>query len=465
VPSIAQLMPSSDAFDAVTLDQDRFDLNLIAANVELVDDRVDLPHDLRRRRDDERVVLRVRPDAHAAFGLRCLAACLTARRRGLHKALDLLFELGRERFRIGVFEIAHLRVAALLERRVEMRDERAHAQPLRQLARNEHAVGAIIRDDLDAIRRVAALRAAAGAGVERVDHAHDFRGARVLEPDELDFIVARTIEALDDAHQTMNVVGAVGNDEGVCARDVGEVALLRDERTQARNELGGAHVSYIDDVRDDLVGVGADPLGQVVRRPLTRVLIGQDLRDVARLDGHEAVHLQDRQERLIEGVRRHRRRRQDRHVRAHARIDDERLAGDGADRFDDLRDVGVAEGRGDGLLLLGGSDIPSERAEEGAREQPDRAMRAARASARAGSVRVMPKRHWASFTRLNVRRTAAALKCDPARRNATEVSFRRGPGRAPCRMSPCSITAGAGERRGPAIRRPSPRPGWKPGTC
>ena len=75
--------------------------------------------------------------------------------------------------------------------------------------------------------------------------------------------------------------------------------------------------------------------------------------DVARRHGDEAVHLQDRQERLVERVRRHRRRRQHRHLRAHARIDDEVLARDLADGLDDLRDVGVLELRRDRRLLLG----------------------------------------------------------------------------------------------------------------
>jgi hypothetical protein len=65
------------------------------------------------------------------------------------------------------------------------------------------------------------------------------------------------------------------------------------------------------------------------------------------------VHLQDGQERLVERVRRHRSRGQDRHLRAHARVDDEGLARDLADSLDDLREVGVAErGRDRRLLLL-----------------------------------------------------------------------------------------------------------------
>ena len=69
----AQFTPSSAALVLGDVDQDRLDQHLQPADVELVHDRHDRAHDLRRRGDDERVGLLVRPDRRAAVGggLRC----------------------------------------------------------------------------------------------------------------------------------------------------------------------------------------------------------------------------------------------------------------------------------------------------------------------------------------------------------------------------------------------------------
>ncbi len=77
--------------------------------------------------------------------------------------------------------------------------------------------------------------------------------------------------------------------------------------------------------------VRADVIRQVDRRASARALASGTIFTTLP-DGHgdEAVHLQDRQERLVEGRRRHRRRGQHRHLRAHPRVDDEVLAGGAA---------------------------------------------------------------------------------------------------------------------------------------
>ena len=75
-------------------------------------------------------------------------------------------------------QVAHLRVAAALERRVEVRDQRLEAQALRLLAADQHAVGAVVGD-----RRAltdARLQPAARCAEQRIDDAHDLGRARVL---------------------------------------------------------------------------------------------------------------------------------------------------------------------------------------------------------------------------------------------------------------------------------------------
>ena len=236
-------------------------------------------------------------------------------------------------------------------------------------ARDEHAVRAIVGNDFERAPGIAALLPLC-AGVQRVHDAHDLGRARVLEPYEIDIVIAGAIEALDDPLQAVDVARAIGNDERVRAGDVREVTLLRNQRSQGRHQLRGIHVLNLDHLCDDLVRGRAHAIRQVVRRHLARVRVGQDLRDIARLHRHEAVHLQDRQECLIERLGRHRCRREDRDVRAHAGVDDERAAGDRADGLDDLRDVCVAKGRGNRLLLLllSGGDRPGEAAQQPQRE-------------------------------------------------------------------------------------------------
>ncbi len=130
------------------------------------------------------------------------------------------------------------------------------------------------------------------------------------------------------------------------------MAVLRHQRSQHRHELRSAHVVHCYHLRDDLVRGGADVVRQIVARQQARVRIREDLDDVARGHRDEAVHLQDRQERLVERVRRHRRRGQDRHLRAHARVHDEVLAGHLAHGLDDLAEVGVLVVRRDLRALL-----------------------------------------------------------------------------------------------------------------
>ncbi len=232
-----------------------------------------------------------------------------------------------------------------------MSDQRPQPQTLRLLAGDQHAVGAVVRDQAGA--RCGCFRLLARPLVQCVDDAHDLGGARILQPHDVDFLVAAQVDALDDAHHAADVAGAVRDDQHVRGRIRDQVAVLRDQRPQHRHELRGAHVAHADDLRDEFVGAAVDPLRQVfLARPLTRVGVRNDLDGVAGRYRDEAVHLQDRQERLVEGFRRHRRRGQDRYLRAHARIDDEGLTRDLADCLDDLREVGVAECRRDRRLLL-----------------------------------------------------------------------------------------------------------------
>jgi hypothetical protein len=218
---------------------------------------------------------------------------------GRGDALDLLAQLGRDLFRVGIAQVAHLGVAARLQRRVEVRDQRLQPQPLRGLAAHQHAVGALVGDHLD-LRHAGAFGTGRTAGIQAVDDADDLGGACVLQLHDVDRLVALLVDALDDAHHATHVRGAVRDDQHVRGRIGREVPVLRDQRPQDRHQLRGAHVLDGDHLRDDLVGGRADARGQVVGRDLARIGVRDDLDRVAGGHRDEAVHLQDGQEGLVE---------------------------------------------------------------------------------------------------------------------------------------------------------------------
>ena len=154
-------------------------------------------------------------------------------------------------------------------------------------------------------------------------------------------LVAAAVDALDDAHDAVHVRGAVRDDQHVGARVGREMRRLRHHRPQDRHQLPGGDIPDLHHLGHDLVGGRADAVRQVVCRHLPGVEVRQHLDHVAGWHGDVVVDLQDREEGLVEGVRAHRRRRQHRHLGAHARIDDEALAGHLAHGLDDLVDVRV----------------------------------------------------------------------------------------------------------------------------
>ena len=231
-----------------------------------------------------------------------------------------------------------------------MRHQRADAQALRLLAADQHAVGAFVGHDFggeSGFRRGLPL-------IQGVDHAHDVAGRRVLQREDLHVLIPDLVDALDDAHHAVHVAGAVGDDQNVGGRVGGQVRVRRLQRPQDRHELRRGDVSDVDHLRHDLIGGPAHAVRQIDRGDLASIGIRHDLHDIPRRHGNETVHLQHREKCLVKGGRRHRRRGEHRHLRAHARVEDEVLTGRGADRLGDLGDVRVLEVRRDALRLLRG---------------------------------------------------------------------------------------------------------------
>ena len=240
-------------------------------------------------------------------------------------------------------------IATRLQRRIELRHQGAYAQPLRRVAADQDAVRALVGHHLER----AALLHVPAARIEGVQCAHHVRCRSVLQRHHIDILVPDPVDAVDDGHHPMHVARPVGDDEDVGRRVGGEMTVLRDHRPQDRHQLRRAHVLDGNDLGDDLIRGGADTGGEVDGGVLPGVRIGHDLLDVVPCRHRdEAVDLEDREECLIEGGRRHRRRGVHRHLRAHPRVEDEALARCRGDSLDDLSDVRVLEVRRDAHGLV-----------------------------------------------------------------------------------------------------------------
>jgi hypothetical protein len=170
-----------------------------------------------------------------------------------------------------------------------------------------------------------------GGLVQLAEHAYDFVGRGVLERDDLDFLRAGLVHALDEVEHAPHVLRAIRDDQCVRRLVSREMRGLRQQRPQDRHELRCADVVEHDGLSD-----------VIVARAETRVRIGNDLNGVAGVERHEAVNFERRQEQTIESFRRHRRVRQHRDLSADARVDDDRAADDLLDLLRDHADVGVA---------------------------------------------------------------------------------------------------------------------------
>ena len=262
----------------------------------------------------------------------------------------LALQLVGEFLGVRVQEVPYLGIAGAARLRgVEVENQRLFLQTHRFLAAQQYAVGALVGNHLDGS---AAFGRRAGALVQRIEGPDHLRGAGILQRDHLDRLVAAFIHALDDLHDARHVAGAIRDDQHVAALVGREVALLGYQRAQEGHELLRADVLHGDDLRDDLVRGGTHARRQIERGGLPHVGVGDDLDDLSRRHRGIPVHLKHGEERLIEGLRRHRRRRQHGYLGIDARIDDEVLAGHLADRLDDLIDVRVFVVRRDGRPFL-----------------------------------------------------------------------------------------------------------------
>ena len=159
-----------------------------------------------------------------------------------------------EILRAGVAEINHLRVAAVVHRRVEMRDQRAHAQAAAFAAGKQNGIGAFVGEYFRLVAQISVGAFRVGKLRER---ARNFGGARVLQRNHFDACVGNRIDALDDADHARDIAGAIGNHQRIGSRMRDELRALRNQRAQDRHQFVRRHVFDRNDLRDQFVGLVA----------------------------------------------------------------------------------------------------------------------------------------------------------------------------------------------------------------
>ena len=160
----------------------------------------------------------------------------------------------------------------------------------------------------------------------------------MFQSHNLDILVAGLIDSANNADDPGYVSCSIRDDQHVRPGMRGKVAVLRNQRAQYWYQLSRADVLDLQNLRNDIVTTrGALGTQRTCELPCRSVRDNFD--DVARFQGYEAVHLQNREKRLVESFGRHGRRRQHRDLRVDARIDNEIFLGDLTDCLDDLPNI------------------------------------------------------------------------------------------------------------------------------
>ena len=180
---------------------------------------------------------------------------------------------------------------------------------------------------------------------EVVEDLRDLRGVRVADRDDAHLVGRRLdVEGAHDLEQAADVAGRVGQQQQAPVHH--DVAAL-DERADRPRDPLGRDVDHRHDLGDHLVvpppGVGLGPDDRR-ERPLARGGERDDLVEVPRAHGGDAVHLEHRQQHVEDLVLRDAPRRLHRDLLArHAGADGVVEPHDLAGRLDDGFDVGVVE--------------------------------------------------------------------------------------------------------------------------
>src|SRR6056297_632615 len=157
---------------------DRLDEHLSPADIQLVDDRTDLAVDRRRGRDDHRVGLLVRVDAHPLT--------LT-----LAHLVDQAFEHRDQGLGVGVAQIHHARAAAFGQRRIEVADQRSQAHALAGVAAQNDGIRAGVMNRQRPFR----------SGINLVGDLGHFLGIGMTQRQDFSAVVGGRVQSFDNRLQ------------------------------------------------------------------------------------------------------------------------------------------------------------------------------------------------------------------------------------------------------------------------
>jgi hypothetical protein len=365
------------------LDDQRFDVDLGAANVELLDDGAEIVVDGLGRHDDERVARDVGGDGCAVRRerRRRRRRCRRERRGGRRRrhgaghrrvAEEQRWRRRRRRRRGGaavasaqhrperlrdarrlrVPEIHDVHVAAGPSRRVELLDQLPHAREAAGIVgTHEHAVRPRVGEHGHALLGVDGSCRAGGLREQPVEQRDDVDRGCVAERHQ-DRLRAGggLVERRDDPVDAAEVVRVIGDDERVARGEGRDRVVRRDQWTQHVDELGGRFVAQRDHLRHQPVAAARDRSYGDGASLLLRVGLRHDFRYALAFDDGEALEAERRQQRRIHEALRHGTRRDDVDRSLHPGVDQEVPAGDLGDRLHDGFDVGVDEIEGDGVV-------------------------------------------------------------------------------------------------------------------
>ena len=225
-------------------DDQRFDIDLGAARIELVDHVAQVAVNRFAGGDDQRIGSRVGLDesGRATAGQHCLGEGVGWRHRWRcrsrighrsvrrHHRAQGLRKLGR----FGIFQVDHMHIPRLCSRLVKLFDQRfCEVCAGRRRCAHDDRVGARISQHADRIC------CGGTAGLEQpVDHHRDIGGDCVSNGYHLQFPVLGAIKRCDDPAQPYQVVSVIGDDQCVAGRVGIDGVVGRDQRTQYRHKVG-----------------------------------------------------------------------------------------------------------------------------------------------------------------------------------------------------------------------------------
>ena len=154
----------------------------------------------------------------------------------MHDARQHLGNLGC----IGVLEVHHTNIAALLEWDVEVVNKRFDALNTQLIGSYDHAIRALIGYKRRLIIGVCTL--ACSGLFECLEHFNNVGRDAVFQLDDLGLFDSRLIHARNDFFHPINVRADIRNDNRVTGRVSGHVCLLGHEWAQDRNEFCGRYV-------------------------------------------------------------------------------------------------------------------------------------------------------------------------------------------------------------------------------